>query len=400
MSSKDMLRRHEKAMEEVRKAGAWKSELIPKTLINRKGHEVSTVGYLGKLLKVRLPLRFGAVHDPASQGVAPADYAGDLGSRLKPISPAPEGYLWVSEELSAGRGLGEELGVLPGAGIMVDNDIGLIMVGREFVRGRLMKIEEAPAHVEVLQRRYRPMESHDSVRQDLGVPPPEALAVEDEDRQLPPEDARILAVDYDAQDERHKEWKIVCQEAAEYSFKDWPMEGPLCTLHMLKQMQRSGGSPKAWLQTWARFKQIPEGDRIMFELRTLVEAIEYGGSYDQLNMPSLAACECISRRIMAIVDAFGAGTANSPDWGAARIFAGYRGPEDIVMPQLKQWASKKGKEEAELHQARTKMRELRRGVVAEEAATAVAEGALASTATPKRKGKKGAGRGLEPPAQS
>ena len=111
----------------------------------------------------------------------------------------------------------------------------------------------------------------------------------------------------------------------------------------------------------------------MFELRTLVEAIEYGGSYDQLNMPSLAAFECISRRIMAIVDAFGAGTANSPDWGAARIFTGYRGPEDIVMPQLKQWASKKGKEEAELHQARTKMRELRRGVVAEEAATAVAE---------------------------
>ena len=104
------------------------------------------------------------------------------------------------------------------------------------------------------------MESHDSVRQDLGVPPPEALAVEDEDRQLPPEDARILAVDYDAQDERHKEWKIVCQEAAEYSFKDWPMEGPLCTLHMLKQMQRSGGSPKAYCRYHGKVRAMTTSD--------------------------------------------------------------------------------------------------------------------------------------------
>lgn len=389
----------EQAMEETRKAGAWKPELIPKTLINRKGQEVSTASFLGRALRVRLTGKFGAVHDPALQGVAPADYAGDLGSRLKPIVPAPEGYLWVAEEMLAGRSLGEELGVLPGGGVMVGSDIGLVMIGQEFIRGRLLKIEEVPAHAESLRKRYMPPEAPVVARQEL-APPPQVLAVEEEDKgQASPEDARILSVDYDAQDERYKEWKLVCQETTEYSFRDWPMDGPLCTLHMLKQMQKAGGSPKAWLQTWARFKQIPEGDRIMFELRTLVEAVEYGGSYDQLNLPSLAAFECISRRIMAIVDAFGAGSANNPDWGAARIFTNYRGPEDIVMPQLKQWASKKGKEEAELHQARTKMRELRRGVPTEEAATAVAEGALAAAAAPKRKGKKGAGRGLTPPAQ-
>ena len=70
------------------------------------------------------------------------------------------------------------------------------------------------------------------------------------------------------------------------------------------------------------------------------------------------------------------------------------------MPQLKQWASKKGREEVELHQARTKMRDLRRGAVVEEAAGAVADGVLPSTAAPKKKGgRKGAGRGLQPPAQ-
>ena len=166
-----------------------------------------------------------------------------------------------------------------------------------------------------------------------------------------------MEVDYDSQGERYKEWKLVSQECEEYSFKDWPFEGPLCTLHMVKQMQRTGGSPKQWLQAWARAKQIPEGDRIMFELRTLVEAMEFGGSYDQLNLSSFASFECLARRIAAIVDAFSAGSSNSPDWGAARIYTNYRGPEDVVMPQLKQWASKRGKEEIELHQARTKIRE-------------------------------------------
>ena len=46
------------------------------------------------------------------------------------------------------------------------------------------------------------------------------------------------------------------------------------------------------------------------------------------------------------------------------------------------------------------MRDLRRGAVVEEAAGAVADGALPSTAAPKKKGgRKGAGRGLQPPAQ-
>lgn len=67
---------------------------------------------------------------------------------------------------------------------------------------------------------------------------------------------------------------------------------------------------------------------------------------------------------------------------------GYRG-------YLEQWASKKGREEVELPQARTKMRDLRRGAVVEEAAGAVADGALPPAAAPKKKQeRKGAGRGL------
>ena len=47
----------------------------------------------------------------------------------------------------------------------------------------------------------------------------------------------------------------------------------------------------------------------MFELRTLVEAMEFGGKLrNQLNLSSLASFECLARRIAAIVDAFSAGS--------------------------------------------------------------------------------------------
>ena len=397
----DTFRRYiEKAMDAVKKSGHWNDSKIPSTLVSRKGDSVPTSSYLGRLLtKYKTSPGAGAFFDPAAQGLLPGAYLGALQQNLKPVAPAPEGMVWISEEISAGKRLGEELDVCPGGGVMVDDTTALVQVGPGWVKGVLLRVEAVPHHVELLKKKYEALPHPEELRRDLGPPVAEEAGEKGRDEVAFAEDARILQVDYDAQEERHKEWKNVCQEAADYSFRDWPYEGPLATLHMMKMMQKSGGSPKAWLQTWSRFKQVPDQDRIMHELRTLVEALEHGGCYDQLNLPSLACFECITRRIAAIVDAFGS-NAQNPDWGAARIYTGYRGPEDIVMPQLKQWASKKGREEVELQQARSKMRDLRRGVATEEAAGAVAEGALPSTAVPKRKpGRKGAGRGLQPPAQ-
>lgn len=136
----------------------------------------------------------------------------------------------------------------------------------------------------------------------------------------------------------------------------------------------------------------------MFEMRTLVDALELGCCYDQLNCPALASFEVLTRRIMAVVDAFSAGTSSMPDWGAAKVITGYRGPEDVLSPQLRQWAAKKGKEEVDLHQARLKMKESRRPLTEE--AAALADGSLPSTTAPKKADakRKGRCRGLKPPA--
>ena len=116
-------------------------------------------------------------------------------------------------------------------------------------------------------------------------------------------------------------------------------------------------------------------------------------------LASLASFECLARRIQSIVDAYNAGSAASPDWGAARIITGYQGPEDVVMPSLRSWAAKRGKEEVELAAARTKVREHRRLIApAEEAAAAaVADGSLPSGGAPTKPKRKAKAKTVAPP---
>lgn len=146
-------------------------------------------------------------------------------------------------------------------------------------------------------------------------------------------DARTLFVDYDTEGERFKEWRQVTLECKEYSYKDWPLEGPLTTLHFLKHTARHRGDPKRWLSEWMRAKQIQENGRMRLEMRILIECVYIGGTYNQLNLSGLACVEVVVRRIQAIIDAYSTGPI--PDWHSARVITAYKSPEDAISPQLK-----------------------------------------------------------------
>ena len=94
----------------------------------------------------------------------------------------------------------------------------------------------------------------------------------------------------------------------------------------MKYMLKNGGSPKQWLQIWARHKGVHENDRVMHEMRALLECFEHAGCYDQLNLGSLASFQTLGRRVQSIVDAYNSGTASSPDWGAALRTSGHGQP--------------------------------------------------------------------------
>eukprot|EP00973_Karenia_brevis_P067247 9351518-Karenia_brevis.AAC.1 len=117
-------------------------------------------------------------------------------------------------------------------------------------------------------------------------------------------DVRTLAVDYDAHGERFKEWRMVCQEMWHQSFPDTPLEGPATVLHLCKHMQRHGPTPETWLDKWCGDRNILHTDRVYYELKALVQAIEFAGSYDQLNLASLVSMEILARRAQTIFDAY------------------------------------------------------------------------------------------------
>ena len=183
----------QKAIEEVKKAGHWDDSKIPQMMLNFKKKEVATTSCLGRMLVNRRLKGKGAIIDPSNQGLAPSKHCF-------------RGFVWSSEEnceeawvkscqsfqwlvswsmrnwhCQSGPGLGEGTFGVPG-------------------------------YVGSLQKRYEvPTPVLAELSKALG-PETAALEVEGAEAGKSPDDARILAVEYDAQDKRHNKWKVVCQD--------------------------------------------------------------------------------------------------------------------------------------------------------------------------------------------
>ncbi|CAE7628065.1 pksN [Symbiodinium sp. CCMP2592] len=239
------------------------------------------------------------------------------------------------------------------------------------VRGQWVRVEWVATGQEASWKKARAselnshLESDEALADDLKLLPAVKDTPEDDEgtvfKDKAGEDVRTLWIIYDDQNERHREWRSVVQECVTHSFADWPYQGPQSTMHMLKHIQRHGGEPKSWLQLWLRKHNVSESDRVCHELKTLVDIVYLGGCYDQLNLASLASFEAASRRIQTIVEAFsGASGGSGPDWSHARLYTGQATADDIVSPELRTWAAKRGKEEVELAQARAKIRDAKR----------------------------------------
>ena len=209
----------------------------------------------------------------------------------------PPGQPRQAVEVTAGEGNGIQLG--DHLGMCHHDALGWVPV-------HLIRVKDAP---EVFRKHL-----------EQGAPaPPELLAAGSKDpatAKAPPSaeadtlDARVLEVDYNAGGERYKEWK---QLILDYQFTDWPVEGPLSTGHLLRHFGKFGGDRERWLSEWIRARQVSETDRVAFEMRTLTDCLYTAGTYDQVNVPSLACMGIVSRRVQGLVDAYAAGPPGNPD---------------------------------------------------------------------------------------
>jgi hypothetical protein len=147
------------------------------------------------------------------------------------------------------------------------------------------------------------------------------VAVTTEVVEIGGDDARTLAVSYDAQGSRWKIFRDCVLEMTEDAYPDWPVDDPRTVLWLLKHIMRSGMTPISWVENYLSRRPYPATDRAQWELRSIAEALEYGACYDQVNLCSLASFELLARRWQLIVSAHEKDVAR-PDYHGAAMFNG------------------------------------------------------------------------------
>jgi len=160
------------------------------------------------------------------------------------------------------------------------------------------------------------------------------------------EDVRTLAVEWDEQGERFKEWRRAVGESTTQNFSESPLDGPAVCLHLCKMMQRTGGDPHRWLEEWARTKKIDEKDRIFHEMQTLTDLLYQAGTFDALNLGGLVSLEVAARRVAAIVDAYA--DPSRITWTHAKFYSSNTSVEAAVPQAFRAWAVRRARDDTDL----------------------------------------------------
>ena len=248
----------------------------------------------------------------ADDGRAPGGGAGSSNDPGGPGGPSPkqeekeleegalrEGFVWLLVEHSVLGDIGMEVDAKDVKKVEKDKGIAHIKKGHfsEHVFCRQVEIDDAANFIERLKEDWRKI---------LGQAKEEPGEV-----RTPPaqEDARTLAVRFDEHGERWRDWKVTVGKSEENFYEDWPLEGPKTVLWLMKHVDRTGGAPMAWYHRFLSEARISATDRSAYELQTLARMMELAACYDQLNLPSLACFEVLSRRWQLLLD------ANSRDLG-------------------------------------------------------------------------------------
>ena len=129
-------------------------------------------------------------------------------------------------------------------------------------------------------------------------------------------------------------------------------------LWMAKNIERTGGSPAMWYQKYLVENRISSSDRLSYELQAMCRLLEHAGCYDQLNLPSLACFEVLSRRMQLLLD------AASRDPGEGRfedeeLWSGHQQRTAGIAPALTAHVAVRTKEKAEIEKQRQKAQDVR-----------------------------------------
>ena len=267
----------------------------------------------------------------AAGPAAPASFPQTFNGRVLTgdLAAAATGGKWlVAEPGGGGLSIGTDA-KLTAVDLVLDDSVALIHRGGEWLRAEFVKDAALAGYVATRKTAL-----------GVAAPAPAASAAAEAD-------SRTLWVDTDPHGDRHKEWRNVVRESYAGTFHDWIVEGPAAALGLMKHWDRHGGDPEAWLSLWARDKKIDSNDRLMHELTAWIRMFRAGGSYDQLNLPCLASFEIAARRVVTLIEANNV-TGRGPDYSVAKYLAGRPDVSDVVPRELRSWAVRLAREDADL----------------------------------------------------
>ena len=134
------------------------------------------------------------------------------------------------------------------------------------------------------------------------------------------------------------------------------------------------------------------------ELSVLAEVFWYGAMVDQLNLPGLICFEVLSRRLLAVIEAYA--DPSRVNWSSSKFFTGSAGLDDAAPTEMRTFVSKAARELQDLEATRQRGQTLAHkqgGAAADDGGDGEDDGAAAGNG--RGRGKKGgrAGRQRAPP---
>ncbi len=323
-----------------------------------------SVDWKGRVLTVPAPTAVGAPQVgrrlAGKQAPLPLE-AGPAGTATPMSLDAADGYGWFISDLggTGSRAFGSEVRLSPGSVRCGSLGVFKDPLGGEFAV-EMVKYGDVPTWKDLKAGHARSVfglpgpapPTHEAALPSGGegtAPPAVAAAAEDPAF----EDLRTCWVDVDEAGVRYKEWRKVVLESTQESFRDGTLRGPPTCLSVCRKMQQHGGNPRLWFAEWTKETGVTRKDRAWHEVNVLIDALYLAGTYDQVNVGALASLEVITRRLLQYVEAYAHGAEN-PNWSSAKHFSGTASALDLVPEEMRTYASRLSKEEAELESLRAR----------------------------------------------
>jgi hypothetical protein len=172
----------------------------------------------------------------------------------------------------------------------------------------------------------------------------------------PSADARVLAVRYDEQGKRYRQFKDSLPLLVEHQWADWRLTGPRTAKWLYKYIDEFGGGTEHRTKRFMDDAGVAANDRVRHEHTFIMDFLKWAICYDQLDVSSLACSEIASRRVQLLEEAYSV-NPKAPRFDGSHHFQGLGKRNLAVMPELASHVADSLKTEAAISKERRKARE-------------------------------------------